>query len=234
MQTRCPFIECSKISEIGDEQEFQFIICPDCGREFSARSLARHLEIDKQVAKHRSAGTHADSYFGNTVSSSQKDFVSILEEIRSLWNVGSVFRSSDGAGFSHLFLVGITGCPPRKEIAKTSLGAEDYVGWNYTGNAVEVIRELKKLNYQILGLEKTQESKPLTEVIASGCLRKPLCLVVGSETKGIYQETLAECDIVADLPMRGFKESLNVAVAFGIASYAIAEYFDRTACLDGK
>ncbi len=233
MQTRCPFIECSKIIDIDDEHEFLTINCLDCKRDFTARSLARHLEIDKQVAKHRTASTHADAFFGAS-HDDLPELLSVLEEIRSLWNVGSIFRSSDGAGFSHLFLVGITGCPPRKEIAKTSLGAEDHVIWNYTGNSVEVIRQLKKMNYQIVGLEKTNDSKPLSEVISAGSLRKPLCLVVGSETKGIYRETLDLCDIVADLPMRGFKESLNVAVAFGIASYAIAEHFDGVISADGK
>jgi 23S rRNA (guanosine2251-2'-O)-methyltransferase len=152
--------------------------------------------------------------------------VAILEEVRSLWNVGSMFRSADGAGFSHLFLIGITGCPPRREIAKTSLGAEDYVAWNYAGSSLSVISSLKALGYQIVALEKTTGSFPLKSAQQDDSLRTPLCLVVGSEVKGIYAETLVASDLILDLPMRGFKESLNVAVAFGIASYAISERID--------
>lgn len=149
--------------------------------------------------------------------------MAILEEVRSLWNVGSIFRSSDGAGFSHLFLIGITGCPPRKEIAKTSLGAEDYIAWNYAENSLSVIQSLKLLGYQIIALEKTDSSISLSSAIQGNLLKTPLCLIMGSETKGIYAETLALSDLIVDLPMRGFKESLNVAVAFGIAAYAISE-----------
>lgn len=220
-----------QVFAVPEKDEFKTFNCEKCNRIFSARSLARHLEIDKQSEKHRQNNTLAEQFFaaGNESSANDKarnesgKMVAILEEIRSLWNVGSIFRSSDGAGFSHLFLIGITGCPPRKEIAKTSLGAEDHVAWNYSGNSLPVIKEFKARGYQIVGLEKTESSKPLSTALKEKLLSKPLCLIVGSETKGIYAETLAECDLVLDLPMRGFKESLNVAVAFGIASYAISE-----------
>ena len=231
MQTRCPYASCLHITDVAEEDEFKHINCPNCARIFSARSLPRHLEIDKQTEKHRSNLTLADLHF----QQEGEDFgqmVVILEEIRSLWNVGSIFRSADGSGFSHLFLIGITGCPPRREIAKTSLGAEDHVGWSYSGNSLPVVQALKERGYQIVGLEKTAESSGLTAGLQKNLLRKPLCLIVGSETKGIYAETLAECEIVLDLPMRGFKESLNVAVAFGIAAYAISENLEQ-ACGNG-
>jgi tRNA G18 (ribose-2'-O)-methylase SpoU len=221
MQTRCAFADCLAVFQTEDENEFRVLDCVECGRTFTSRSLARYVEIDKQSAKHSPQGTLAEQFFaaGNTPG----PMVAILEEVRSLWNVGSIFRSSDGAGFSHLFLIGITGCPPRKEIAKTSLGAEDYIKWNYAPSSLSVIEALKKLGYQIVALEKTHVSVPLTTALKDRRLRQPLCLVVGSEVKGVYAETLATADIVVDLPMRGFKESLNVAVAFGVASYAISE-----------
>lgn len=221
MQTRCAFLDCAHTFQIADENEFILTTCPQCSRKFTCRSLARHLEIDKQVSKHESQHTLAEQFFQSGKTPGR--LVAILEEVRSLWNVGSIFRSSDGAGFSHLFLIGITGCPPRKEIAKTSLGAEDYIAWNYAGSSLSVISSLKSLGYQIVALEKTQGSIPLKTAFGQNLLRSPLCLVLGSEVKGIYAETLAESDIILDLPMRGFKESLNVAVAFGIASYAISE-----------
>lgn len=219
--TRCPFTDCWFSFEISTDAEFTHIGCPKCTRQFSARSLARHLEIDKQLAAHKQRGTDSDSYFKSVKSPGR--FVAVLEEIRSLWNVGSMFRSADGSGFSHLFLVGISGCPPRKEIAKTSLGAEDHVSWSYCGNSIDVLSSLRSMGYQIVALEKSENSRPLTHCLDAGLLRTPLCLVVGSETKGIYIESLDASDQTVELPMRGFKESLNVAVAFGIAAYTISD-----------
>ena len=221
MQTRCPFADCFQPFHTADEHEFKMIACPHCSRPGTARSLARHMEIDKQVSKHKNQNTLAEQFFQNGARPGK--MVAVLEEVRSLWNVGSMFRSSDGAGFSHLFLIGITGCPPRKEIAKTSLGAEDYIAWNYAGTSLSVINSLKSLGYQIIALEKTADSMPLKDALQAKLLRAPLCLVVGSEIKGVYAETLSASDLVLDMPMRGFKESLNVAVAFGIAAYAISE-----------
>jgi len=215
MQTRCSFADCLAVFQSEDDNEFRVLDCPDCGRTFTSRSLARHLEIDKQTAKHAPLGTLAEQFFA--AGNSPGSMVAILEEVRSLWN----------AGFSHLFLIGITGCPPRKEIAKTSLGAEDYIKWNYAPSSLSVIEALKKLGYQIVVLEKTKDSVPLNAALRDGRLKQPLCLVVGSEVKGVYAETLATADLIVDLPMRGFKESLNVAVAFGVASYAISEQLIR-------
>ncbi len=223
METRCPYADCLHEFATADQSEFNVMDCELCKRTMSVRSIARHLEIDKQVGKHHAAGTLADQYFKSGKTPGK--LVTILEEVRSLWNVGSVFRTSDGSGFSHLFLLGITGCPPRKEIEKTSLGAESKVPWSYAGESLPVIDALKALGYQIVALERSQNSMPLSDACKQGLLKSPLCLIVGSEVKGIYAETLAACDLVLDLPMRGFKESLNVAVAFGIASYTIAEQF---------
>lgn len=221
MKSRCPFADCLNVFDISEEDEFSAINCSACSRRFSVRSLARHQEIDKQSAKHFEQGTLASQFFETGQKPGQ--FVAVLEEIRSLWNIGSMFRTADAAGFSHLFLIGISGCPPRKEIAKTSLGAEDHVKWNYEGNTIAVLSSLKTMGYQIVALEKTENSKSLSDCLQLGILRSPLCLVLGSEVKGVYAETLDASDIVVDLPMRGFKESLNVAVAFGIAAYAISE-----------
>ncbi len=221
MQSRCPYADCLQVFEIEDQNEFKAAQCKNCARIISLRSLARHLEIDKQVEKHRKNNTLAVPDF--ELKEKPARLVAVLEEIRSLWNVGSIFRSADGAGFSSLFLLGITGCPPRKEIAKTSLGAEDHIRWQYAGNSVPLLEDLKVLGYQIISLEKTDGSLALNVAIERKLLKPPICLIVGSETKGVYAETLQASDLVLDLPMRGFKESLNVAVAFGIAAYAIAE-----------
>lgn len=149
--------------------------------------------------------------------------IAALEDIRSLHNVGSIFRTADGAGFNHLILTGITGCPPRKQIAKTSLGAEETISWEYRPGFLDVLPELKKSGTQIIGLERTEQSLALNQVIAEARIRAPICLVVGNEVTGISQEVLANCDYVCHLPMRGIKESLNVSVAFGIAGYLLAD-----------
>jgi tRNA G18 (ribose-2'-O)-methylase SpoU len=147
----------------------------------------------------------------------------LIEDVRSLWNVGSIFRTADGAGFGRLYLCGITGCPPRPRIAKTSLGAEEHVPWEYHAGALEVLPSLKAAGARVLGLEHTERSRPLGEVLGRGQVRAPVCLVVGNEVAGISAETLAACDLVCHLPMRGMKASLNVAVAFGIGAYLLAE-----------
>jgi tRNA G18 (ribose-2'-O)-methylase SpoU len=137
--------------------------------------------------------------------------------------VGSIFRTADGAGFSRLYLCGITGCPPRKEITKTSLGAEDTVPWTYCAGALEVLPRLRRQGVLVVGLEQTPDSRALSSAIAEGDLRRPLCLVVGNEVAGVSAEALSRCDLACHLPMRGLKSSLNVAVAFGIAAYMLTE-----------
>jgi tRNA G18 (ribose-2'-O)-methylase SpoU len=143
----------------------------------------------------------------------------IVEDVRSLFNVGSIFRSADAAGVGQLYLCGITGCPPRKEIVKASLGAENYIPWQYSAHPLDIVPALKAQGVTLLGLERTESSLPLIDVLADNQLRKPLCFVVGNEVDGISPELLASCDAVCHLPMKGTKESLNVAVAFGVAAY---------------
>jgi tRNA G18 (ribose-2'-O)-methylase SpoU len=144
----------------------------------------------------------------------------ILEDLRSLWNVGSIFRTADAAGVS-LYLTGITGCPPRKEIAKTSLGAEFSVDWRYYAHALDVVPELKAKGLYIVGLERCDRSVSLKDFREGKKQGQSLALIVGNEVAGISPETLSYCDAIIDLPMEGKKESLNAAVAFGIAAYAL-------------
>lgn len=149
---------------------------------------------------------------------SNTDFVAILENVRSLHNVGSIFRTADGAGVKELILCGITGCPPRNEIRKAALGAEETVPWRYEKSALFAIEKLREAGYFIIALEKTERSHSLYEI----GLRTPVALVVGHEFNGISTEVLAEADVVAHLPMHGTKISLNVSVAFGVAVYEVS------------
>lgn len=145
-------------------------------------------------------------------------FVAVLDNIRSLHNVGAIFRTADAAGVDKLYLCGMSGTPPRPEIRKAALGAEEVVAWEYCKHTREVLLQLKSVGYFLLALEST----PTSIDYRRAEYRFPLALVVGHEFTGITPEILALCDATMALPMRGVKVSLNVAVAFGVAAYEIA------------
>ncbi|MCB9747418.1 MAG: RNA methyltransferase [Candidatus Omnitrophica bacterium] len=151
------------------------------------------------------------------VKSKRLPFVVLLNNIRSLYNVGSIFRTSDAAGVSKIWLCGITGHPPNNQIAKTALGAQEHVPWEYHENAISVVQQLKQEKYQIVFLEQTKDST-LFEKFQP---QSPVCLIVGNEIEGVSSELLAYCDEAVEIEMDGIKNSLNVAVAFGIVAYHI-------------
>lgn len=194
--------------------------CPSCRIEAAFRTADALAVIEREFEK-RARNDHLS---GGPARSA--DFVPrlcvLVEDVRSLWNVGSIFRTSDGSGFEHVYLCGITGSPPRKEIEKVSLGAEQVISWEYHKNPLDVLAGLKAANVQIIGLEKNEDSILLSEAIYRQELKRPLCLLVGNEVSGLSPQVLNQCDLVLHLPMSGMKESLNVAVAYGIAAYMIA------------
>lgn len=157
----------------------------------------------------------------------QKDarlpFCVVLNNIRSLHNVGSIFRTADGVGIEKIWLCGITGFPPQGEIAKTALGAQDHVPWEYRKDVLSLLKELKKEGYQIVLLEQMQGAQPHDAFKP----KSPLCLVLGNEINGISSELISLCDTAVEIKMHGIKNSLNVAVAFGIAAYQIRAHFPR-------
>ena len=142
-------------------------------------------------------------------------FVVVLNNIRSLYNVGSIFRTSDGAGVEKMWICGITGHPTNNQISKTALGAEEHVEWEYRQDISSVLNELKQNNYQIIFLEQTQESCSYDSVD----LHDPVCLVVGNEIEGVSPDILDYCDKAIEIEMVGIKNSLNVSVAFGVIAY---------------
>ena len=142
-------------------------------------------------------------------------FTVVLNNIRSAHNVGSIFRTADGAGIEKIWLCGITASPPNNQIAKTALGAQEHVAWEYHPDALEIVQSLKKQKYQIILLEQMHEAQSYAAVK----LTPPVCLVLGNEIQGISPELMAECDAAVDIEMAGTKNSLNVAVAFGIVAY---------------
>lgn len=148
----------------------------------------------------------------------------VLDNIRSLYNVGSIFRTSDAAGVERLYLTGITGQPPRPEISKAALGADQSVRWEYFSDSANIVRQLKGRGYSIVILEHTDESRTYHQVQ----YRFPLCLVVGHEISGVSDAVVELADIAVEIPMFGLKRSLNVAVAYGIAIYEIMKQFNST------
>ncbi|MBN1687816.1 MAG: RNA methyltransferase [Candidatus Omnitrophica bacterium] len=144
-------------------------------------------------------------------------FCAVLNQIRSLYNVGSIFRTADGAGLEKLWLCGITGIPPSSRISKTALGAEKKVPWSYAKSARYCIQSLKKQGYMIVLLEQTHQSIPYQKLN----VKSPVCLIVGNEITGVSEDILSLCDAAVEIEMVGLKNSLNVTVAFGIVAYHI-------------
>lgn len=137
----------------------------------------------------------------------------LAHNVRSLWNVGSFFRTCDAFAVERLYLTGYTGYPPRKEITKTAIGAEEFVPWEHHKDPIPIIKKLQKAGWQIIALEITAEATDLAKF-------KPkdrILLIVGHELDGVPKNILTRCDAVVKIPMHGKKESLNVAVALGIA-----------------
>ncbi len=147
----------------------------------------------------------------------------LLDNVRSLWNVGSIFRTADAAGVKKLYLCGMTGRPPRPEIAKTALGAETTVPWEYVQDPLKAAVTLKNLGVRIVALETAPGAVPCDAFDYPF----PLCLVVGHEVDGVSRPLLAAADAVVSIPMHGRKESLNVAVAFGVAAYEILRHLPQ-------
>jgi tRNA G18 (ribose-2'-O)-methylase SpoU len=142
--------------------------------------------------------------------------IGMLDNIRSLYNVGSIFRTSDGAFIDSLYLCGYTPCPPRKEIDKTALGATLTVPWRHFPDPLGAITAAHTAGARICVLEHTSESMPYFRVARSDF---PICLVVGNEISGVSAEVIAAADCAIEIPMYGTKQSLNVAVAYGVALF---------------
>jgi 23S rRNA (guanosine2251-2'-O)-methyltransferase len=149
----------------------------------------------------------------------------IVHDIRSVHNVGSMFRTADAAGAERIFLCGITPAPlgrfkeVRPDFAKVALGAEQYVSWESAKTTIEVVKRLKKEGYEIFALEQSKRSIPYYAVHPLRDAR--IALIVGNEVQGLPVPILRAADRILEIPMMGKKESLNVAVAFGIVAFGL-------------
>lgn len=140
----------------------------------------------------------------------------MLDNVRSLYNVGSIFRTCDAALASELILTGFTPRPPRPEIEKTALGAVETVPWRYFKKIFEAIDSLKKEGYNIVAVEITDSSRSYDKLTRNDF---PLCLIIGNELTGIDNKVLSLCNDAIEIPMYGVKHSLNVGVATGIVLF---------------
>jgi tRNA G18 (ribose-2'-O)-methylase SpoU len=147
----------------------------------------------------------------------------ILDNLRSAFNVGSIVRTADCARIDKVIFCGITAHPPNPKVIKTAMGTLDYVPWEYVSTTAEAVERCRKEDHRIICLEVTDVSKPYHEIEYPG----PLCLVVGNEALGISREVLEMADEIVEIPMWGFKNSVNVAVAFGIVVFEAVRQFQE-------
>ncbi len=141
----------------------------------------------------------------------------LLDNIRSMYNVGSFFRSADGAGIERLLLSGITARPPKKAISKTALGAEDRVAWEPVDDVAQRMMDLRRNGYEIAAIETSDRAVDLFDWRPGF----PVCILFGHEVEGLPDQLLAGCDTHVRLPMLGLKHSLNVACAGAVVMYEL-------------
>ncbi len=152
--------------------------------------------------------------------------VGVIEDVRSIHNVGSIFRTAEAAGIERLYLTGITGTPENRMLRKSALGAEEVVPWQHALQIEDVIGDLKSSGYTVAALELTDTPGVISELTNSAF---PLALIVGNEVSGVSDPTLKLCDLSLEIRQYGSKHSLNVAVAFGIATFRLVEHFRQIA-----
>ena len=151
----------------------------------------------------------------------------LLHNIRSLHNVGSIFRTADAVGIKKIYLCGITPAPadvfgrPRQQLTKVSLGAEKYVAWERVKSSVKLIDKLKKDGYKILAIEQAKNATTYHKLKTKR--QDKIALIVGSEVKGLPKSILKKADKILEIPMHGRKESLNVSVAFGVVAFSLIQ-----------
>jgi tRNA G18 (ribose-2'-O)-methylase SpoU len=154
-------------------------------------------------------------------------FSVVLHDVRSVHNVGSIFRTADAAGASKIFCCGITPAPVdrlnnvRPDFLKVALGAHEYVAWESAKNTEATMEKLKREGYAVFAIEQSPSSSPYYAVPKSVLEEKPFCLVLGNEVSGLSPGILALADRTIEIPMFGKKESLNVAVAFGVVAFGL-------------
>ncbi len=204
------------------DNKYEFYECnnPDCQLRFpgyEGYSKSKHCPICRSsihIAESVANISEQNKHYG--IQNLLK-VEGVLDNVRSAWNVGSIFRTADGTGVSKLYLCGITPTPENSKVSKTALGAEEIVHWEKSNNGVRLINNLKFSGYKLWVMEDIPDAIPLfqLDVQSPGA---PIALIVGNEISGVDPGIIRICDKVVSIPMLGRKHSYNVAVAFGIAS----------------
>ena len=146
----------------------------------------------------------------------------VLDNVLDTYNIGSVFRLGDAVAVQKIYICGESEYPPSSRIHKAAVGTEEWVSWEKRDSAIEVIRELKEKNVQIIAVEQDSRSTPFTMLTSK--LNVPVALVVGHETNGVSKEVLDEADLIVELPMFGINKSINVWGSLAIIAYKVVEY----------
>lgn len=157
-------------------------------------------------------------------SATKTPIVIVLDNVRSLNNIGSVFRTADAFLIEAVYLCGITAQPPHREIQKTALGATETVKWEYFESTTDAIKKLKKINYKIATIEQTENSTMLNEFDLTN--NEKLAVIFGNEVKGVEQEAINLSDAVIEIPQYGTKHSLNISVSVGVIIWELYRKFN--------
>lgn len=190
--------------------EYEDDYCPKCGDPALIRCTVTHTDDENQ----------------RQLKSRKTDLVVLLDNLRSVYNVGSIFRTCEGLGINNIYLTGISPTPDHPRLLKTGLGAEKNISWIYRNNAIDQVNELRKRGFYVIGLECTESAIPLQEFDLQG-IDQPVCLIAGNERLGIDPEIQKISDSLVCIPMNGVKESLNVSVAFAIAAFYLTELLKK-------
>jgi 23S rRNA (guanosine2251-2'-O)-methyltransferase len=206
------------------ENAFEIRICESCGLRYpmvAGQKFGTRCPIcmgETRVALRQGLPAEAVHPIPAKAPQPGRDLAVLLDNVRSAWNTGSILRSADGFGFSQAYLCGITPTPDNEAVTKTSLGAEDSVPWSHHKDAVKLGKGLKKNGRKLIALEEHERAASIDRAF------KPFqdsVLIVGNEVTGVDPGLLEICDQILYIPMRGEKRSFNVAIAFGIAAYAL-------------
>jgi tRNA G18 (ribose-2'-O)-methylase SpoU len=153
----------------------------------------------------------------------EKDpIIVLLDDVRSLNNIGSVFRTCDAMGIKKMYLCGITGQPPHREIRKTAIGASESVDWEHKKNASEILTKYRDLGYEIIAVEQTSKSQSLENYHLKN---NKILLIFGNEITGVSQKLIDLCDLSIEIPQWGTKHSLNISVSVGMVLWNLKKIF---------
>lgn len=205
---------------------YEIRMCDSCGLRYplvEAHPFGKRCPVcmgDTRLLLRRRLNAEAPAP-GARNEASRKMLAVVLDNIRSAWNVGSILRSADGFGFTHVYLCGITPAGDHEAVSKTSLGAENSVPWSYHKDGVRLVRDLKSEGWRVYALEEDARAIELPRAETLSDAHPGEVLILGSEVTGVDPELLELCDRIFYIPMHGQKKSFNVAIAFGIAAYAL-------------